>query len=94
MKINYPRDNHRISRPLTSIDDVLNGIKNHPLTHSNLFKSNISSKPKRASSLNIIDTQLPVDYRQYLRHTDQGAYLYGKKQRQKSTVEHYLDYYP
>jgi len=72
-------------------DDVLNGIKIHPL------KSNIppsSSKPKRVASFTVADTQLPVDYRQYLRHTDQGVYLYGEEQRRQTTFEHSLGYFP
>jgi hypothetical protein len=39
-------------------------------------------------------TELPVDYRQYLRHTDQGVYLYGEKQYPQTTLEHSLGYFP
>jgi hypothetical protein len=51
-------------------------------------------KSKQIPSFTITDTELPVDYRQYLRHTDQGAYLYGEEQRQQSTLEHSLGYLP
>ena len=55
----------------------------------------IHSKSKQIhSSFTMTDTELPVDYRQYLRHTDQGAYLYGEEQRQQSTLEHSLGYLP
>ncbi len=57
------------------------------------------AKPRRVASFTIADTELPIDYRQYLRHTDQGVYLYGEEQQrqqqqQSSTLEHSLGYYP
>ncbi len=57
------------------------------------------SKPRRVASFTIADTELPIDYRQYLRHTDQGVYLYGEEQHRQqkqpsTTLEHSLGYYP
>jgi hypothetical protein len=56
------------------------------------------AKPRRVASFTIADTELPIDYRQYLRHTDQGVYLYGeeqqRQQQQSETLEHSLGYYP
>lgn len=58
-------------------------------------------KPRRVASFTIADTELPIDYRQYLRHTDQAAHLYGEEQQrhhhhhqQTETLEHSLGYYP
>ena len=65
--------------------------------------STSSNKPRRVSSFTIADTELPVDYRQYLRHTDQGDFLYGEEQQrqqklqfqqEQSTFEHTLGYFP
>ena len=58
-----------------------------------------TAKPRRVASFTIADTELPIDYRQYLRHTDQGVYLYGEGQQQRqqqklTTLEHSLGYYP
>ena len=62
-----------------------------------------SNKPRRVSSFTIADTELPVDYRQYLRHTDRGDFLYGEEQQrqqkqhiqqEQSTFEHTLGYFP
>ena len=72
---------------------AMGGIKVLPLSPvtsyptQRLLKSSCSSssvKPRRVASFTIADTELPIDYRQYLRHTDQAAYLYGdEKQRQQ-----------
>ena len=58
--------------------------------------STSNTKPKRVASFTIADTELPIDYRQYLRHTDQGVHLYGgeQQQQQSATLEHSLGYYP
>jgi hypothetical protein len=86
---------HRVSHVLKSIEDVLNGIKIHPFTHQHPLKSNIPpSSSKRVASFTIADTKLPVDYRQYLRHTDQATYLYGEEQRQQTILGHSLGYFP
>ena len=53
-----------------------------------------SAQPKRVASFTVTDSQSPVNYRQYLRHTDQGAYLYGEGKRQQTTLEHSLGYFP
>ncbi|CAF0987273.1 unnamed protein product [Rotaria sp. Silwood1] len=99
-------DDHRVPHILKSIEDVKTGNKVYPFTsnshlHQHSCKSNrssSSSKPKRVASFTVGDTELPVDYRQYLRHTDQGAYLYGEEQRQQqqlqTTLEHSLGYFP
>jgi hypothetical protein len=76
---------HRISH---SIGEILNGIKVHPST-SNQPSIISSAKPKRVVS----ETKFPINYRQYLRHTDQGVNLYGKDKYQ-TTLEHSLGYYP
>ncbi|CAF0939289.1 unnamed protein product [Adineta ricciae] len=92
---------------------AMGGIKVLPLSPvtsyptQRLLKSSCSSslaKPRRVASFTIADTELPIDYRQYLRHTDQAAYLYGdEKQRQQQqqqqqqrliTLEHSLGYFP
>jgi hypothetical protein len=83
MEIN---DDHRVHHVQKSMEDMINSIKVNP------FPS--TSKPKRIASFTNIDTESPVDYRQYLRHTDQGAYLYGEEQRQQTTLEHSLGYFP
>jgi len=80
-------DDHRVPHVSKSIGEIFNGIKIHPQPLS-------SSNTKRAASFNITDTELPIDYRQYLRHTDQGAYLYGEGNRQQPTLEHSLGYFP
>ncbi|CAF1438608.1 unnamed protein product [Adineta steineri] len=95
-------DDHQVPHVLKSIGDVMNDNKVHLLTqishlHQHPSKSNVglsSSKPKRFPSFHHANTELPIDYRQYLRHTDQGAYLYGEEQRQQSTLEHTLGYLP
>jgi hypothetical protein len=58
-------------------------------------------KPRRVASFTIADTELPIDYRQFLRHTDQGVHLYGQEQQRQqhqqqkpTTLEHSLGYYP
>ncbi len=62
--------------------------------------SSAITKPRRVASFCIADTELPTDYRQYLRHTDQGLYLYGDEQHRQqhhqklTTIEHSLGYYP
>jgi hypothetical protein len=84
---------------------AMGGIKVLPSTSypsQRPLKSSYSSsikKPRRVASFTISDTELPIDYRQYLRHTDQGVYLYGEeqqrqKQQQLTTLEHSLGYYP
>ncbi|CAF0956353.1 unnamed protein product [Rotaria sordida] len=105
-KINSTDDDHRVPYILKSIEDIKNGNKVYPFTsnshlHQHPYKLNISSsssKPKRVASFTVGDTELPIDYRQYLRHTDQGAYLYGEEQRQRqqqqTTLEHSLGYFP
>jgi hypothetical protein len=77
-------DDHRVPHVSKSVGEILNGIKVHPQPLSS----------KRVTSFTITDTELPIDYRQYLRHTDQGAYLYGEGKRQQSTLEHSLGYFP
>ena len=58
------------------------------------------AKPRRVASFTIADTELPIDYRQFLRHTDQGLQLYGEEQQRQqqqyklTTLEHSLGYYP
>ncbi|CAF2556376.1 unnamed protein product [Rotaria sp. Silwood2] len=105
MKTNSTDDDHRVPYILKSIEDVKHGNKVYPFTSnsylhqhpSKLNMSSSSSKPKRVTSFTNGDTELPVDYRQYLRHTDQGAYLYGEEQRQQqqqTTLEHSLGYFP
>jgi hypothetical protein len=67
-----------------------------------LLKSSCSSssaaaaKPRRVASFTHADSEFPTDYRQFLRHTDQGVYLYGEEQQrqQQSTLEHSLGYFP
>ena len=61
--------------------------------------SSSSKAPKRVASFTIADTELPLDYRQFLRHTDQGVQLYGEEQQrqqqqQATTFEHSLGYLP
>lgn len=62
--------------------------------------STSATKPRRVASFTIADTELPIDYRQYLRHTDQAVYLYGEdqqgqqSQQKPTTLEHSLGYYP
>ena len=62
------------------------------------FKNSSSAKPRRVASFTLADTELPIDYRQYLRHTDQGVQLYGdeqhRQQQQSTTLEHSLGYFP
>jgi hypothetical protein len=64
------------------------------------LKSSCSSsiaKPRRVASFTIADTELPIDYRQFLRPTDQGVHLYGEeqhRQQQSATLEHSLGYFP
>jgi hypothetical protein len=65
-----------------------------PSSRQHLLKSDIYLKPTRVASVTIADTELPVDYRQYLRHTDQGTYLYGEEQSQQTSLEHTLGYFP
>ena len=82
---------------------VVGGIKVLPFSppiaqpNQRASKPSVATKPKRVPSFTISDTELPVDYRQYLRHTDQGDYLYGEeqhRQQQQSTLEHSLGYFP
>jgi hypothetical protein len=82
---------------------VIGGIKVLPFIppiaqpNQRASKPPASAKPKRVASFTIADKELPVDYRQYLRHTDQGDYLYGEeqhRQQQQSTLEHSLGYFP
>ncbi|CAF3711204.1 unnamed protein product [Rotaria socialis] len=102
-KLKSTDDDHRVPCILKSREDIINDTKVYPSTsnsnfHSLSSKFNISaskSKPKRVASFSIGDTELPIDYRQYLRHTDQGAYLYGEEQRQQQqSLEHSLGYFP
>lgn len=107
-KANLNDNFHYQSSPciLKSKEDVINGIKALPFQmNSNVYptpcKVNVlptSSKPKRVASFSIGEAKLPVDYRQYLRHTDQGAYLYAEEQRQlaerEKSLEHSLGYFP
>ncbi len=94
IEVNRTDDDHRVPHLRKSLREVRSNNKIHPL------KSNISatsSTTKRVASFNIAKTELPIDYRQYLRHTDQGAYLYGEEQRQyeqQTTLEHSLGYLP
>lgn len=85
---------------------AMGGIKVLPSTSypsqrplkSSYSSSSTTTKPRRVASFTIADTELPIDYRQYLRHTDQGVYLYGGEQQhrhqQSGTLEHSLGYYP
>jgi hypothetical protein len=96
------------SQPTKPLAAAMGGIKvlpfNPPTSYPSQrpLKSSCSSsiaKPRRVASFTIADTELPIDYRQYLRHTDQGAHLYGEeKQRQhhqqSTTLEHSLGYFP
>jgi hypothetical protein len=77
-------DDHRVPHVSKSIGEILNGIKIHPQP----------SSTKRIPSFTVVDTELPIDYRHYLRQTDQGAYLYGEGKRQQTTLEHSLGYFP
>ena len=70
-----------LRNPRSSIGEIRNGIKIHPQP---------LLKPKRVLS----NGKIPLDYRQYLRHTDQGVFLYGKERFFQSTLEHSLGYYP
>ena len=92
MDTNSSNEDHQVPHPLKSREDLMNDVR--PSQRS--YKSNISPSPlksKRGTSLTRADVELPVDYRQYLRHTDQGAYLYGEKQ-QRTSLEHSLGYFP
>jgi hypothetical protein len=93
------------SQQIKPVAAAMGGIKVLPFTPTTsypsqrLLKSSSSStssvKPRRVASFTIADTELPIDYRQYLRHTDQGVYLYGEEQqRQSTTLEHSLGYLP
>lgn len=109
MKTNCIDDEHRISSVLQSMEDKIKDIQVYQYAsnshlHQRSGKSNVSSfvtKPKRVASFTAGDIQLPVDYRQFLRHTDRGAYLYAQEQRQQqqqqqrqTTLEHSLGYFP
>lgn len=87
METNRYDDDHRVPYVSKSVDE-----------QQHVLRSNISppsSKPKRVTSFPNGETELPIDYRQYLRHTDQGAHLYGGEQRQQiQTLEHTLGYLP
>lgn len=73
----------------------------HSISSSSIIAA---SKPRRVASFTIADTELPVNYRQYLRHTDQGVHLYGQEQEHQTqqeqelstpgTLEHSLGYFP
>ena len=73
-----------------------------PITYPSPRSHKASSllKPKRIDSSTDADTGFPLDYKQYLRHTDQGDFLYGEEQhrqqerQQQSTLEHSLGYFP
>lgn len=82
MEICSSNDDHRVPHMSKSFADIL-----HPQ-----FTSSI--RPKRVASFTVADSQSPINYRQYLRHTDQGAYLYGEGKRQQTTLEHSLGYFP
>ncbi|CAF0761566.1 unnamed protein product [Adineta steineri] len=96
------------SQQIKPIPAAMGGIKVLPFTPTTsypsqrLLKSSCSSssvKPRRVASFTVADTELPVDYRQYLRHTDQGVHLYGEEQQrqqqqQSATLEHSLGYFP
>jgi hypothetical protein len=93
--LNNTDDDHQVPHVIKSIGNGLNDIQIHPFLHQHPLKSNrSSSRPKRVASFTITDTELPVDYRQYLRHTDQGTHLYGEQKRQQTTLEHSLGYFP
>ncbi|CAF0921107.1 unnamed protein product [Adineta ricciae] len=87
METNRYADDHRVPYVSKSADE-----------QQHVMKSNISpppSKPKRVTSFPNGESELPIDYRQYLRHTDQGVHLYGGEQRQRTlTLEHTLGYLP
>lgn len=76
-----------------------------PISYSSPHSHKTSSlvKQKRIESSTDADTELPIDYKQYLRHTHQGDFLYGEEQhrqherqqqQQQSTLEHSLGYFP
>ncbi|CAF4439075.1 unnamed protein product, partial [Adineta steineri] len=80
------------SQQIKPIPAAMGGIKVLPFTPTTsypsqrLLKSSCSSssvKPRRVASFTVADTELPVDYRQYLRHTDQGVHLYGEEQQRQ-----------
>ena len=94
-------DDHRILQTPKSRLDRQGGMRIlsfTPPSHSRLRSSKVhlpSAKPKRASSFNMINSEIPVDYRQYLRPTGQSAYLYAEKQIQlQPTFEYSLGYFP
>jgi hypothetical protein len=85
---------------------VMGGIKvlpstSYPSQRPLKSASSVSiTKPRRVASFTIADTELPIDYRQFLRHTDQSIHLYGEEQHRQqhqqkpTTLEHSLGYYP
>ena len=83
-------DDHRIPHIVKSLEEILNDIDmcsfaSNSSSHQHPSKPNISfssSKPKRVPSMIIVSSKSSVDYRQYLRNTDQAAYLYREKQMQ------------
>lgn len=55
----------------------------------------VISKPKRAHSLNILHTEVPMNYRRYLRPTGHAAYLYADQvYSTPPTLECSLGYFP
>jgi len=85
------------SKPVTA----MGGIKVLPSTSHRPLKSSYLStinKPRRVASFTIADSTSPINYRKYLRHTDQAAHLYGedthRQQHQSASLEHSLGYYP
>ncbi|CAF4158108.1 unnamed protein product [Rotaria magnacalcarata] len=92
-------------QPTKPIPAAMGGIKVLPFAPPSSYSSQrplktsyssaSSAKPRRVASFTVADTELPIDYRQYLRHTDKGAQLYGQeKQEPSETLEHSLGYLP
>lgn len=60
----------------------------------NILRNHQTTRPKRVASFTVVDTELPIDYRQYLRHTNQADVLYGEEKQRQTNLEHSLGYLP
>ncbi|CAF4301733.1 unnamed protein product, partial [Rotaria socialis] len=99
-----PRAQTQSQQPTKPVPAAMGGIQVLPFAPPSSYSSqrplktsysSSSAKPRRVASFTISDTELPIDYRQYLRHTDKGAQLYGQEKQQSSeTLEHSLGYLP
>ena len=98
-----PRVSLSVKPPITA----MGGVKVLPVSPLQISSSSSSSKkplkttssgkPRRVASFTVVDTELPVDYRQFLRHTNQGDRLYGEEPHEKqnqSNLERCLGYLP